>query len=128
MEVLLRAAGTALCACFAVLLLRRSVPELTLGLSAAAVVIILIASAGLLSGLKDLSDIVSGRYGVETAYVLPLIKCLAIALITKLSAELCRDSAQNAVASAVELTGTACALGVVLPLIFAVLDTIGGLL
>ena len=127
-EVLLRAAGAALCASFAAVLLRRSAPELTIPLSAAAVVIVLFAPFSLLRGLKDLGDTLRTEYGVEQVYVLPLLKCLAISLITKFTAELCRDASQSAVASAVEFTGTACALGVVLPLVTAVLKTIGGLL
>ena len=128
MELVVRAAALALCACFAALLLRRSAPELTLPLTAAAVAGILLAALGFLRGISDLADTLRKSFGVGDTFTMPMLKCLGIALVTKLAAELCRDASQGAAASAVELAGTACALGVVLPLLSGVLETIGGLL
>ena len=128
MELVVRSVGVALCAAFAALLLRRGAPELTLPLAAAAVAVILLAAAGFLRGLRDLSDTVRVSFGVSETYTLPMLKCLSISLVTKFGAELCRDASQNAAASAVELAGTVCALSVVLPLLTAILKTVGGLL
>ena len=128
MELILRSAALALCSGFAALLIRRSAPELNLPLSAITVLVILLASVGFLQGIRVLSDSVRENFGVAESYTLPMLKCLAIALVTKFTADLCRDAAQAAAASAVELAGTACALGVILPLVTALLRTIGGLL
>lgn len=128
MELVIRAAALALCAAFAALLLRRAAPELTLPLSAVAAAVILAAAVGFLRGVGDLSDTVRKSFGVGETYTLPVLKCLGISLVTKLTSELCRDASQSAAAAAVELAGTACALGVVLPLLSALLQTIGGLL
>lgn len=128
MELIVRAAALALCAAFAALLLRRSAPELTLALSAVAAAVILAAAVGFLRGIGDLADTARRSFGVAETYTLPMLKCLGIALVTKLTSELCRDASQSAAAAAVELAGAACALGVVLPLLNALLQTIGGML
>lgn len=128
MELVLRSAALALISAFAALLLRRAAPEMSLPLSAVTVVVILLAAAGFLRGLRDLSDTVRESFGVSDAYSLPMLKCLGVALITRVTADLCRDASQTAAASAVELAGAACALGVILPLLTGLLRTIGGLL
>lgn len=128
MELIVRSAAVAICTAFAALLLRRGAPELGVPLAAAAVLVILLASAGFLQGLRDLTSSVQQSFGVADSYTLPLLKCLAIALVTKVTADLCRDASQGATASAVELAGTACALSVMLPLLSVLLRTIGELL
>lgn len=128
MELIIRSTALALCAAFSVMLLRRGAPELSLPLSAAVVTVILLASTTFLRGIIDLSDAVRENYGVTDTYISPMLKCLGIALVTRIGADLCRDSSQSAAASAVELAGTACALGVVMPLLTSILRTIGGLL
>ncbi|MBQ6403369.1 MAG: stage III sporulation protein AD [Oscillospiraceae bacterium] len=128
MELVLRAGALALCGAFVVLLLRRSAPELALPLSAAAVVVILTVTLGFLGGIRDLEKAAHDSFGVSDLYTQPMLKCLGIALVTRFAADLCRDASQSAAASAVELAGAACALGVVLPLLTGVLKTIGGLL
>ena len=59
--------------------------------------------------------------------IAPIMKCLAIAIVTRIASELCKDSAQNAAAAAVELAGTVCAVSTVMPLLMSVLKMIGGL-
>ena len=56
------------------------------------------------------------------------MKCVAIGLITKAAADLCRDGSQTAMAGAVELGGTAAALFVSLPLLQTLLDLLEKLL
>lgn len=52
---------------------------------------------------------------------------MAVAIVTKLASELCREASQSAAASAVELAGTLCAFSVALPLIMSMLKMIGGM-
>ncbi len=55
------------------------------------------------------------------------MKCLDIAAVSRLSAELCRAASQGAASAVVDLMGTVCALSVAMPLILSVVNTIGGL-
>ena len=128
MELVIRSTALALCAVFAALLLKRSEPALVLPLIAAAAAVIALASLSFLHGVRELADTVRTSFALTDTYTLPLLKCLAVALITRFGADLCRDASQNAAAGAVELSGAACALGLILPLLSGILKLIGGLL
>ena len=65
--------------------------------------------------------------GTASAFTAPVLKCAAVAIVTKLSAELCRDASQGAAAGAVELAGTVCALSIAMPLVMSMLKMIGGI-
>lgn len=109
------------------LLLRRHNPELALLLGALTALGVLAASLGVLSGFQEFRNLVRQMLGEESETLLaPVIKCLAISLVSRLASELCRDASQYAAAWAVELAGSACSLVVVLPLLLGVLKTIGG--
>ena len=66
--------------------------------------------------------------GVGESYLLPVVKCCAVGLLAKLTAELCREASQSAAASAVELLGLLCALGAAMPLIGNLMAVIGEML
>lgn len=127
MELLIKAAAAALTAAAVGLLIKSRNPEISLLLSVTVTALILIASAGFLSGLKELADMVKTIAGGSETLTGPVLKCVAIAIVTKVSSELCRDSAQAAAAAAVELAGTVCALSVAMPLLMSMLKMIGGM-
>ena len=56
------------------------------------------------------------------------LKTVGIAILTHISAEVCRDAKESGIAAFVETAGAAVALCVALPLLRAVLDTVTGLL
>ena len=128
METVLRASALAVTAALCGLLLRRKNPELTSLLSIAAVTTVLFASLQLAEGFRELIRTVRILLGGGESLLLPVLKCLGIAIVTRIAAELCRDASQTALASAVELTGSLCALGVTLPLILNILKLVGRLL
>ena len=128
MEVLWKTAGAALCVCAAGLLLRQKSPELALPLSAAAVCLLLLSGFGLLRGITELREAVRQLLGRDEGYTAPILKCVAIGLVTRLTASLCGDASERALGEAVELVGTACAMSVSLPLLIAVLKLLGSLL
>ena len=72
---------------------------------------------------KDLNS----QAGSNETLTGPVLKCVAIAIITKVTAELCKDASQGAAASAVELAGTVCAMSAAMPLIMSMLKMIGGM-
>lgn len=124
MEVVIRIAAAALLATAVCLLLKRRNPELLIPLSIAVCAFALYAAAGVLRPVLGALDKAKSLSGLGEAYFLPVLKCVAIGLITKAAADLCRDGSQTAMAGAVELGGTAAALYVSLPL----LQTLLGLL
>lgn len=127
MELIFKAAAAALIAGAVGLLIKRSNPEISLLLSVCTVALIMIAALGFAEGLKELAAAVKTIAGSSETLIAPVLKCVAIAIVTKIASELCKDAAQAASASAVELAGTICALSVAMPLIMSMLKMIGGM-
>lgn len=127
MELIIKAAAAALTAGLVGLLIKRSNPELSLALSACTVALILIGAMGFAKGILELSEAVKTIAGGSAKFISPVLKCVAVAIVTKLASELCREASQSAAASAVELAGTLCAFSVALPLIMSMLKMIGGM-
>ena len=128
MELLIKASALVLVASLAGLLIRKNTPELSLLLNLAAVTAVFLLTLSVLGEIRNALESVSSMAGEAGVLSYPVLKCLAIAVITRLSAELCRDASQSAASSAVELMGSVCALGVSIPRIMSVVKTIGGLI
>ena len=124
----MKAAAAALLASVLGLLIRRHNPEGALLLGAACAIGILAASIGILDGFSALRKLIRQSTGGEgERYLSPILKCLAISIVSRFAADSCRDASQNAAASAVEFAGAVCSLGTVTPLLLSVLKTIGGM-
>jgi stage III sporulation protein AD len=78
----------------------------------------------LLGELAEILDTVQSQTGLSAGVVAPVMKCVGVGIVTRLSADMCRDGGQSAIASGVELCGTACAMVVALPLIQSLLEMI----
>ena len=128
MELILKAAGLALTAALIGIVLRRTNPEMTLLLSVCTVVLIMGAALGFAQSFTELAQTVQRIFGVSETLIKPVIKCVAVAIITKMSADLCKDASQASAASAVELAGTVCALCIIMPLLLSMLTAIGGMI
>lgn len=128
MELLIRVSAAALCTLLLYLLLKKSNPELAALLSIAAALAFLAASLRYGSAFSELVSKLRGQFGLQDVYIRPLLKCLAAAIVSKLTADLCRDCQQSAAASAVELAGSVCAVGILMPLLTSMFDILGDLL
>ncbi len=128
MELILKAAAAALLSAVLGLLIRRHNPEGALLLGAACAIGILGASLGILDGFSALRKLIRQSVGGEgEGFLSPILKCLAISVVSRFTADSCRDASQNAAASAVEFAGAVCSLGTVTPLLLSLLKTIGGI-
>ena len=125
MEVMLRCGAAALTAAVLGALLRRHTPELALLLVLAAGVWMLSLAADALGAAAELLEELSRLTGMEEELLYPVVKTAGISLVTRLSGEICRGTGENGLAAFLEITGTALALGVSLPLIRAVLTLLG---
>ena len=128
MAVMVKIGGAALLTAVVGLLLRRHNPETALLLGAVTALGALLASLGLLNGLRELRGLIRPMLGEGGELLMtPVFKCLAVVLITRFTSELCRDASQQSVAAAVEMAGSACCVSLVLPLLVSVLKILGGL-
>lgn len=97
-------------------------------LALAAGVLILTFALGAIGSVRDVLDTLAETAGLEPAVLAPVIKTVGIAIITRVTAEVCRDAKESGIAAFVETAGAAAALFVALPLVQAVLNTVTGLL
>lgn len=122
----LAAAGVAAALC-AVVVRQRS-PELAVLLTLAACVLLLGRTLPMLEDIRDRMTALSDKAGVSPSLLLPVGKTVGIALVTRLSASLCRDAGEGSIAAALEMAGSAAAVVVSLPLLDMVLELVMSLL
>lgn len=127
MEIVLRAAAVAIAAAILSLVIKKTNPEMSLVLGLAVCALVAGLSLQAFSEVKDALNLIEVGTGFSAAYAAPLLKCVGIGITSRLGSDICRDAGQTAVASSVELCGAICALYVSLPLLNALLRTIGGL-
>ncbi len=125
MSILMKAAALGLTGALIALLLKKNAPEMGLALSLAVCIMGAGLAMELFSQLKEVIDLARAQTGLSPAIVDPVLKCVGIGVVTRLAADLCKDAGQGAIASAVELTGAACAMVTALPLIRSLLQMIG---
>ena len=127
MGLLMKAAAAALLSAFMGLVIKRYNPEGALLLGLICTVGILTASLGILDGFASLRKLLRQTIGGEgEGLMAPILKCLAISVVSRFSADTCRDASQNAAATAVEFAGSVCSLGVIMPLLLSMLQLFGG--
>ena len=108
--------------------LRRHTPELALVLALCAGAGILGMTLSTFGAALELLRELTGLAGVDDELLMPVVKTVAISLITRLTAEICRGAGEQGIAAFAEVAGTVAALGVSLPMIRAVMTLMGELL
>lgn len=127
-ELMVRVAAAAVTAAVLGAVLRRHTPELALLLVLAAGLWMLGSTVNVLGAAVDLLQELTELTGVEAELLRPVVKTVALSLLTRLTAEICRSAGEGGVAAFVETAGTVLALGVSLPMIRAVMILMEGLL
>ena len=123
-EIAALAVAAALCA----LVVRRGAEGIALALGLGAGALILGQVLGAAEAVRALMDELGERAGLSPAVLDPVIKTVGIAILTRISSEVCRDAGESGIAAAVETAGAVLALWIALPLLRAVLDTVTSLL
>lgn len=124
MTLLVKAAAAGLAGSVMALMLRRSAPELGFLLGTAVSLLAAGLALELITELLELVSELRDETGLSPAVTGPVMKCVGVGIVTRLSADLCRDAGQSAPASAVELCGAACAMAAAMPLIRSLLRMI----
>ena len=124
MNDIIKVAAAAIAAAVCAAVVRKQEPELGLVLAACAGVLILLYCSGAMKAVVELMDKLLETGGLSAQIMEPVMKTAGIAIVTRLSADFCRDAKEGGLASAVELAGTALALLTVLPLMSAVVDVL----
>ena len=127
MAIAIKAAAIGVVGSILALLLRRAVPELSLLISLSAGLMAAFFCIGVLGELSRAYGFLAEKSGVSSVLLTPVIKCVGIALVTELGAQICKDASQGAAGAFVELCGTLCALYVALPLLDSLVAVVEGL-
>ncbi len=128
MPDMVKIAAIAVAAALCSVVVKKNVAELGMVLALCAGAIILSCSLGALEGVKELMDTLADTAGLSPAVLAPVVKTVGIAVLTRVSAELCRDAKEGGIAAFVETAGAAAARVVSLPLLKTVLSMVTGLL
>lgn len=120
MDAMVRIAAVAVTAAVLSAVLRKNTPELALLLVlCAGLWMLTMAASGLgaaVAFLKELTDLA----GLSEELLEPVVKTVALSILTKLTVEICRSAGESGIAAFVETAGTVLALAVAIPLVRAV--------
>lgn len=116
----MRIAAVGLTAAVLGTVLRRPAPELALLLAVAAGVWMLSLTLEGLGAVAEMMEELAGVCGLSEELLEPVAKTVALSILTRLAAEICRSAGESGLAAFVELGGTVAALVTALPLMRAV--------
>lgn len=117
----------ALAACAAALVIRGKNPQGALLLSVAVCIVLAVQILPALAAVYDYCKTLVSLTGISAGLFVPLLKVTVLAVCVRITAELCRDSGERAIASKIEIAGAAAGMLCALPLIEQALRLIGGL-
>lgn len=120
MEGMVQIVAVAIAAAVLSAVLRRHTPELALLLVLCAGIWMLRAVMGGLSAVLSLMEELVGLAGLSEVLLEPVLKTVALSILTRVTAELCRGAGEGGIAAFVESAGTVLALVAALPLVRAV--------
>lgn len=119
---MLKIAAVAILSAICAVVVKKQVQELGLVLALTAGALILSFALSAMEGVRQLMDTLASLAGLSSSVLLPVVKTVGIAIVTRVAAEVCRDAKEGGIAAFVETAGAACALFVALPLLEAVLE------
>ncbi len=126
-EVLVKMLLVAAAAVGCAQLIRGKTPALALLISLSALLVMLGLLLPQLQAIRQNFQSLLESSGLENDLLLPVVKVIGITQLTHISAELCRDAGERAIAAKLELCGAAASLLCVLPLAERALSMVGAL-
>ena len=123
MEIV-RIAGVGLIGAVISIIIRRSKPEFSMMIP---IVISFTILAGVLPYLKEIIGelgSLSESVGINGTYMAVIIKIIGVSYLASISAELCRDAGEKAIAAKIELGGKLIILAMSAPVITRMLDLV----
>lgn len=128
MDTAIRISALCITAALLAALLRRSNSELALCLALVGGAVALYLAFDIAGAIIDAARRAREMSGLPATVFSPVVKCVAVGVISSVSASACRDAGSSELANTVELGGAVAALFCALPLIDSLLDTVEGLL
>lgn len=126
-ELLFRAVGLALTGSLLAILLKKDSPAMAFAAALASVGALLFAAFEGLKLLRSEAEALFRAGSMEETLLETVIKVTLTSVISKGSADLCRDAGQSAAAYFVELAGTISALILAIPVVKGLIGTINAM-
>ena len=120
MDLMVKVSAGAITAAVLGVVLRKNTPELALLLALAAGLWMVALVADGLGAVVALMEELTSLAGLSEELLEPVVKTVALSILTRLTAEVCKSAGEGGVAAFVETAGTVLALVVALPLVRAV--------
>ncbi len=120
--------GLGIAATVFAVLIKDKRPEIAIQISLVASVIIFIAAAPYLKTAITMFEDISSRIGMESKYIMIVLKIIGIAYAAQFGAELCRDAGENAVATRIEFAGKAIIITLSMPIMYQLLEVVESIL
>lgn len=103
-------------------------PEYGMYLAMASSLLILMAVIGRIKVILDILNQLEKYLGVKQDYIVLLIKMLGITYLAQLASDICKDCGCNALSGQITIYGKLLLLGLSMPVVLALMDTIWKLL
>lgn len=99
-------------------------PELAIGISLTAATIVFFMVIPYLKAVVMMVKNISEQTGIESKYIVLVLKVTGIAYIAQFGAELCRDAGETSVAAKIEFAGKIMIMALSMPVIYKLLEII----
>ncbi len=128
MDTLIRAAAAGIVGAILISILKKQNQPMALALLLACCCLLCVTLLSLIRPLLSFVERLRETAGFSNAFLMPLLKVVAIGLITDIAATVCSDAGESSLARLIGLCGAAAALYCALPLLEAVLSLVETLL
>ena len=128
MDTLIRAASVGIIGAILIAVIRKQNTAMAMTLALACCCLLGVCLLSFVRPLLVFVDKLRELSGFSNAFMMPLLKTVAIGLISELAAAVCSDAGESSLSRLIQICGAAAALYCALPLMEAVLDLIGSLL
>ncbi len=103
-------------------------PEMAILVSLAAAMIIFFSVVPYLKTIVVMFKDISNRVGLESKYIVIVLKVIGIAYAAQFGAELCRDAGENSVATKIEFAGKVIIVTLSMPIMYRLLEIVESIL
>lgn len=124
----MKIAAVAVISAICAVVVKKNVRELGMVLSLTAGVLILAFVLPAVDKVRAFMEELARLAELSPEVLVPVVRTVGIAIVTRISAEVCRDAGEGGIAAFLETGGAAAALLAVLPLLETVLDLIRSLI
>lgn len=98
--------------------------EFAVFISMTACIIIFYFGMGKIQVIFNALSRIQGYLSVDSEYISILLKIIGITYIAEFASNICKDAGHAAIANQIELAGKLCIMGISMPVLLALLDTI----